>query len=113
MPRQKIQNQTFNDGIANIYSVENIAPSGHMPKDGLTKKESNIRVELDHTGIILFLEGKLHLKFPYFCDTVQCVFVCKPKILRLRYECNFIFPCISLNNSVQLFSPKSCFHSID
>ena len=25
MPRQKIQNQTFNDGVANIYSVGNIA----------------------------------------------------------------------------------------
>ena len=54
MPRQKIQNQTFNDGIANIYSVENIAPSGHMPKDGLTLKEKNIRYEEQIVGMVRF-----------------------------------------------------------
>lgn len=36
---RKMQNtQTFNDGIASIYSVGNIAEPGNMPKDGLTFK---------------------------------------------------------------------------
>ena len=52
MPKQK--NQTFNDGVANIYSVGNIAPPGGMPKDGLTKKESNIRYKERTVGMSRF-----------------------------------------------------------
>ena len=35
--------QTFNDGVANIYSVGNIASPGGMPKDGLTLKVEALR----------------------------------------------------------------------
>lgn len=35
--------QTFNDGVLHIYSVENVAESGNMPKDGLKAKVKNIR----------------------------------------------------------------------
>lgn len=51
MPQQKIQNQTFNDGIANIYSVGNIAPPGGMPKDGLTIKAEGIRYKERTVGM--------------------------------------------------------------
>jgi hypothetical protein len=54
MPKQKIQNQTFNDGIANIYSVGNIAPPGGMPKDGLTIKAESIRYKERTVGMSRF-----------------------------------------------------------
>ena len=54
MPKQKIQNQTFNDGIANIYSVGNIAPPGGMPKDGLTIKAKSIRYKERTVGMSRF-----------------------------------------------------------
>lgn len=34
------QSQTFNDGVVKIYSVENNAEAGNMPKSGLTLKET-------------------------------------------------------------------------
>jgi len=37
--------QTFNDGIVNIYKVENIALSGNLPKEGLTIKVGPLRYE--------------------------------------------------------------------
>lgn len=45
------QNQTFNDGIANIYSVGNIAAPGGMPKDGLTLKLEKIRYKERTVGL--------------------------------------------------------------
>jgi len=45
------QNQTFNDGIANIYSVGNIAVPGGMPKDGLTLKLEKIRYKERTVGL--------------------------------------------------------------
>ena len=38
-------NQTFNDGVLNIYSVGNIAEPGSMPKEGLTLKIASLRYE--------------------------------------------------------------------
>jgi hypothetical protein len=49
---QKIQ--TFNDGIANIYSVGNIAPPGGMPKEGLTAKVEAIRYKERTVGMSRF-----------------------------------------------------------
>ena len=54
MPKQKIQNQTFNDGIANIYSVENIAPPGGMPQEGLKLKADSIRYKERTVGMSRF-----------------------------------------------------------
>lgn len=51
MPNRKIQIQTFNDGVANIYSVSNIAPQGGMPKEGLIHKLGPIRYEERTVGI--------------------------------------------------------------
>lgn len=39
------QTQTFNDGIVNIYSVENIAASGNKPKYKTSTKIENLRFE--------------------------------------------------------------------
>jgi len=43
--------QTFNDGVANIYSVGNIAPPGGMPKEGLTLKVSSLRYKERTVGM--------------------------------------------------------------
>lgn len=43
--------QQFNDGIVDIYSVQNIAESGNMPKDGLKIKISNLRYEERTVGM--------------------------------------------------------------
>lgn len=51
MPISKKQTQTFNDGVANIYSVGNIAPPGGMPKEGMKHKLGPIRYEERTVGI--------------------------------------------------------------
>lgn len=38
-----MKNQTFNDGIVNIYSVGNIAADGNKPVEGLTLKAGPLR----------------------------------------------------------------------
>ncbi len=43
--------QTFNDGVANIYSVGNIAPPGGMPKDGLQLKVGCLRYKERTVGM--------------------------------------------------------------
>lgn len=43
--------QQFNDGIVDIYSVQNIAEPGNMPKDGLKIKISNLRYEERTVGM--------------------------------------------------------------
>lgn len=43
--------QTFNDGVANIYSVGNIAPPGGMPKDGLKLKVGCLRYKERTVGM--------------------------------------------------------------
>ena len=45
------QTQTFNDGVANIYTVCNIAESGEMPKDGLTLKIGALRYKERTVGM--------------------------------------------------------------
>ena len=46
--------QQFNDGIANIYSVDNISQPGNMPKDGLTLKVGSLRYEERTVGMSRF-----------------------------------------------------------
>lgn len=41
----------LNDGILNIYNVDNIAVSGNMPKKGLKGKVSNLRYEERTVGM--------------------------------------------------------------
>lgn len=43
--------QTFNDGVANIYSVSNISSPGGMPKDGLTLKVGYLRYKERTVGM--------------------------------------------------------------
>ena len=43
--------QTFNDGVANIYSVGNIACPGGMPKDGLKLKVAYLRYKERTVGM--------------------------------------------------------------
>ena len=43
--------QTFNDGVANIYSVCNIASPGGMPKDGLQLKVGCLRYKERTVGM--------------------------------------------------------------
>lgn len=41
----------FNDGVADIYSVRNIALPGDMPKEGLCMKYQAIRFEYQTIGV--------------------------------------------------------------
>lgn len=51
---KKNQPQTFNDGVANIYTVCNIAPPGGMPKEGLKYKIGPLRYRERTVGISRF-----------------------------------------------------------
>jgi len=46
--------QSFNDGVVNIYSVENIAESGKLPKEGLKIKASALHYEERTVGMSRF-----------------------------------------------------------
>jgi hypothetical protein len=50
--------QTFNDGVASIYSVENIASPGGMPKEALTIKAANVRYKERTVGMSRFWAAK-------------------------------------------------------
>ena len=54
----KLQTQTFNDGIANIYSVGNIAEPGNKPKEGLTLKAGPLRFDERTVGMGRFWTAK-------------------------------------------------------
>ena len=41
----------FNDGIANIYAVDNIASPGDQPKQGLKIKHAGLRFEYKTIGV--------------------------------------------------------------
>lgn len=51
MPNQKMQSQTFNDGVVNIYSANNIASPGEMPKEELKHKVGPIRYKERTVGM--------------------------------------------------------------
>ena len=46
--------QTFNDGVVDIYSVENIAEPGNMPHEGLISKYIGLRCEERTVGMARF-----------------------------------------------------------
>lgn len=46
--------QTFNSGVANIYSATNIAPPGGMPKENLTLKVGALRYKERTVGMSRF-----------------------------------------------------------
>ncbi|MCX7772214.1 MAG: hypothetical protein N2376_03775 [Clostridia bacterium] len=46
-----MKNQTFNDGVVNIYSIGNIAEPGNKPKDGLTLKVGQLRYKKRTVGM--------------------------------------------------------------
>lgn len=54
----KSKTQVFNDGIAEIYSVKNIAPPGNKVKMGLTIKVGPLRYEERTVGMSRFLLAK-------------------------------------------------------
>lgn len=49
-----MENQMFNDGIVNIFSVENIANPGDKPKEGLTLKVGPLRYHERTVGMSRF-----------------------------------------------------------
>lgn len=53
MPQPQ-KTQTFNDGVANIYSVDNDASSGDMPKEKLRIKISSLRYKERTVGMSRF-----------------------------------------------------------
>lgn len=48
------QTQSFNDGVINIYSLDNIALPGNKPKEGLTIKVGPLRYEERIVGMSRF-----------------------------------------------------------
>lgn len=54
----KSKTQTYNDGILNIYKVENTAETGNMPKDGLTLRVGPLRYEERIVGMGRFWDAK-------------------------------------------------------
>ena len=46
--------QTFNDGVANIYSIGNVEHPGGMPKDGLSLKVAAVRYKERTVGMSRF-----------------------------------------------------------
>ncbi len=51
---QKQKPQTFNSGVCTIYSLANIAPSGHKPIEGLTAKTDVLRYKERTVGMSRF-----------------------------------------------------------
>lgn len=49
-----MQTQTFNDGVVNVYKIENIAPKGNKPKEGLTIKVGPLHYEERTVGMSRF-----------------------------------------------------------
>lgn len=54
----KTLTQTFNDGVVDIYNVDNIALAGNKPKQGLTKKVGPLRYEERVVGMTRFWTAK-------------------------------------------------------
>lgn len=46
-----LKTQTFNDGTADIYKVENVAAPGNKPKEGLLLKVRNLRYKERTVGM--------------------------------------------------------------
>lgn len=53
-----MKNQTFNDGIVNIYKIDNIAAQGNKPKEGLTLRVGPLRYQERIVGINRFVTAK-------------------------------------------------------
>ena len=51
MKTQKAEFLSFNDGITDVFSVDNIAPPGNKPKKGLIAKFSGLRFEYKTIGV--------------------------------------------------------------
>jgi hypothetical protein len=49
--------QTFNDGVAKIYKVDNISAPGNLPKQGLVVKHEKLRYSEEKVGITRFYSG--------------------------------------------------------
>lgn len=54
----KTVTQTFNDGVLEIYNVDNIAAPGNKPVQGLTKKVGPLRYEERVVGMSRFWTAK-------------------------------------------------------
>lgn len=53
-----MEQQTFNDGILNIYTVGNTAKNGNMPKEELTYKIGPLRYEERTVGMSRYWTAK-------------------------------------------------------
>lgn len=49
--KKKAEFLQFNDGVVNIYAVDNIANIGDMPRDGLVLKYEALRFEYKTIGV--------------------------------------------------------------
>ena len=101
--------QVFNDGIANIYVVSNIAQKGNMPKDGLTVKVGSLRYEERTVGMSRFWAASQEntkieriLRFPridfvYRDDVVVPIDGKQYKIVQIQYPPNVEPPSMDLS----------------
>ncbi len=103
-----MKQQTYNDGVATVYSVENIAEPGNKAEEGLVVKIEKLRYSEEKVGIIRFynaMQVKMKvdrlLRFPRI-DTVTSSDVIKPtddkeyKILQVQYPKDVYPPSMDL-----------------
>lgn len=71
--KSNLQFQTYNDGLCAIYSVENIASPGNMPKQGLVSKFEKVPYEKRTVGVNRYYIAKQAdvkieslIRVPYF-----------------------------------------------
>lgn len=70
-----MKTQTYNDGVLNIYSVENIASPGEMPADKITLKES-LRYEERTVGMTRFyaaMQNNVNIKYVLRAPRIRAV----------------------------------------
>lgn len=54
----KQRTQTYNDGVCRVYSVENTAPAGFRPREGLVLKDGPLRYAERTVGATRFYAAK-------------------------------------------------------
>lgn len=70
-----MKTQSYNDGVLNIYSVENVASPGEMPADKITLKES-LRYEERTVGMTRFyaaMQNNVNIKYVLRCPRIRSV----------------------------------------
>lgn len=101
--------QTFNDGIVNIYSIDNIAELGNLPKEGLTFKVGPLHYEERTVGMSRFWTAKQAnakieqmLRVPRI-NSISAQDIAIPvdgeqyKIIQIQYPKDVSTPCMDLS----------------